>query len=323
MVLLISSKTDYSTVEVMRWLRHYQQKVIRINGVDQIELLEIDQDIKIQFKGEIISFDEIQSVWFRRGDLSLSIFDDADPNSDNSDCPANVRRVFLKSERDNLQQFLHYKLMGKPGIGSRLTTNLNKLVVLDKARKVGLKVPNTLITSRLEKLKNFNQQANNGLITKSIGLLSYVLYDNQDWSLFTTKVDEDSLAKQRDSFFPSKFQECIDKKYEIRTFVIGNQCYSMAIFSQSNERTKVDFRKYDTVKPNRTVPFQLPVYIEEKLIKLSSNLNLNSCSIDLLVDKEGNFIFLEVNPVGQFGMVSFPCNYFLEQKVAKYLINQN
>jgi hypothetical protein len=37
--------------------------------------------------------------------------------------------------------------------------------------------------------------------------------------------------------------------------------------------------------------------------------------------KKGEYVFLEVNPIGQFGMVSAPCNYNLEKKIAQYLIN--
>jgi len=46
-------------------------------------------------------------------------------------------------------------------------------------------------------------------------------------------------------------------------------------------------------------------------------LNLESGSIDLILDKSGNIYFLEINPVGQFGMTSVPTNYYLEKKVAK------
>ena len=48
----------------------------------------------------------------------------------------------------------------------------------------------------------------------------------------------------------------------------------MAIFSQSNEQTKVDFRKYDEEKPNKCEPFQLPKTIEENLKKVFKELNL-------------------------------------------------
>ena len=37
----------------------------------------------------------------------------------------------------------------------------------------------------------------------------------------------------------------------------------------------------------------------------------------------GNYYFLEVNPVGQFGMTSIPCNYDLHEVVAKHLIQKD
>ncbi|MFM2393606.1 MAG: grasp-with-spasm system ATP-grasp peptide maturase [Bacteroidota bacterium] len=57
-----------------------------------------------------------------------------------------------------------------------------------------------------------------------------------------------------------------------------------------------------------------------------SYFKLDSGSIDFVLTKEGDFGFLEINPVGQFGMVSFPCNFHLEKKIAlflKNLINKN
>ena len=111
------------------------------------------------------------------------------------------------------------------------------------------------------------------------------------------------------------------KKYEVRVFYLDPEFYSMAIFSQRDDQTQVDFRKYNLEKPNRCVPYELPKAIEHKLKALMNILDLNSGSIDLIVNKDDDYIFLEVNPVGQFAMVSEPCNYFLEKKVAEFLIN--
>jgi D-alanine-D-alanine ligase-like ATP-grasp enzyme len=49
-------------------------------------------------------------------------------------------------------------------------------------------------------------------------------------------------------------------------------------------------------------------------------LKLNTGSIDMIYTNDSKFIFLEVNPVGQFGMVSKPCNYNLEKKIALNII---
>jgi glutathione synthase/RimK-type ligase-like ATP-grasp enzyme len=93
----------------------------------------------------------------------------------------------------------------------------------------------------------------------------------------------------------------------------------MAIFSQKNKKTKIDFRNYDDELPNRNVPYQLPKSVEGKLIQMLDFLDYTTGSIDLIKTKSGDYVFLEINPVGQFGMVSYPCNYYLEEKIAIHL----
>jgi glutathione synthase/RimK-type ligase-like ATP-grasp enzyme len=94
----------------------------------------------------------------------------------------------------------------------------------------------------------------------------------------------------------------------------------MAILSQADEQTKIDFRRYNEKKPNRFVPFKLPAEIDQKIRLLFKKIGLNTGSVDMIVDQQDNYYFLEINPVGQFGMVSQPCNYFLEKQVALHLI---
>ena len=93
----------------------------------------------------------------------------------------------------------------------------------------------------------------------------------------------------------------------------------MAIFSQEDEQTKVDFRNYNKSKPNRCVPYKLPDYIMKKLDLFMQRMNLDTGSIDMIYTTNKEYVFLEVNPVGQYDMVSVPCNYNLHQKIAKYL----
>lgn len=74
---------------------------------------------------------------------------------------------------------------------------------------------------------------------------------------------------------------------------------------------------------NRFVPYCLELSVEEKLISLMRYLGLNTGSIDFIATKENKIVFLEINPGGQFGgMVSKPCNYFLEKEVADYLLKK-
>ncbi|MBM6497958.1 hypothetical protein H9X54_001390 [Flavobacterium macrobrachii] len=129
----------------------------------------------------------------------------------------------------------------------------------------------------------------------------------------------DKNLKKKEHFFPSLLQEYIQKKYELRIFFLNDKLYSMAIFSQESEQTKIDYRNYQKEKPNRRVPYKLPIEIEEKLIFFMRKIELNSGSIDMIVTYSNEYYFLEVNPVGQFGALSYNCNYNIENLIADYL----
>jgi D-alanine-D-alanine ligase-like ATP-grasp enzyme len=93
----------------------------------------------------------------------------------------------------------------------------------------------------------------------------------------------------------------------------------MAIFSQNDPKTQIDFRNYNNENPNRNIPFKLPKKIEKKLKKIIKIKQLDSCSIDLIVTPENEFVFLEINPQGQFEWISYYCNYHIEKKIANHI----
>ncbi len=93
----------------------------------------------------------------------------------------------------------------------------------------------------------------------------------------------------------------------------------MAIFSQLDELTRIDFRNYNYTTPNRCVPYTLPKYIEDKLHQLMCDLNLNTGSIDLIFTESDKYYFLEVNPVGMFSPMTWPLNYHIEKDIALHL----
>ena len=96
----------------------------------------------------------------------------------------------------------------------------------------------------------------------------------------------------------------------------------MAIFNQNDNKTKVDFRKFNQKNPNRMIPYQLNEKIQIKLKKLMKKVGLNMGSIDLLMSTKDKIYFLEINPVGQYDFVSKSCKYDLDYRIAKYLINE-
>jgi len=76
---------------------------------------------------------------------------------------------------------------------------------------------------------------------------------------------------------------------------------------------------YNKKNPNRNVPFNLPSNITNQVCKLMKELNLETGSLDIVLTKNKEYYFLEVNPVGQFAQVSMPSNYYIEQYIATQL----
>ncbi|MGB3063124.1 grasp-with-spasm system ATP-grasp peptide maturase [Sphingobacterium thalpophilum] len=303
MVLIFSEQNDFSTFQVIRWLKSLSVHYFRLNKEDDVSVKNIDllNDVMMfEVNGKELDFSKINTVWYRRGFFNFDISGfDIDNNS--------IRA--LKEEAICLNVFLmEYLNENKFCLNNQFTSFNNKITTLLKAKKAGLKVPDTYLSSFSTELREHD------LVTKSIG--AQLMIDNLETGEVSMFYTEKVNLKEQQFFFPSLFQTEIIKQFELRIFYLMGSFFSMAILSQSNVQTSVDFRKYDLKKPNRTIPYKLPISIERKLEILMKSLKLNCGSIDMIFDVNGEYVFLEVNPVGQFGMVSLPCNYFLEKKIA-------
>lgn len=142
--------------------------------------------------------------------------------------------------------------------------------------------------------------------------------------LYVGKISMKEIIQEENERFPfTLFQVYIDKEFEVRSFFLDGNFYSIAIFSQNDSQTRIDFRNYNRKKPNRTIPFNLPEDIKKRLLCFLKKAKLRMGSFDLIKSTKGQYYFLEINPVGQFGMVSFPGNFYLEKRLAKYLIYED
>lgn len=323
MVLILSDNNDISTCRVIKWLNYNKTEWIRINETDAINLTEIvyqDSELvrfRISCNNLEIDLTKVTAYWYRRGWLNGKETDQ--PFS--LELPELNRGILqhLNEEAAELFTFIHrYLAESKRNINSFLTAVNRKMSYQFYASKVGLQVPDSLVTSSKEALWDFYNRNNGSIITKSINESLGFNVNKEQYYSKTYQIRKVDIDNGPSVFFLTLFQEQIEKFIELRIFFMDDRFYSMAIFSQQNEQTKLDFRNYDWSNPNRNVPFQLPHLIEDQLRNFMKSIDLNCGSIDMILTNEYEYVFLEVNPVGQFGMVSFPCNYQLEMKIAEY-----
>jgi ATP-GRASP peptide maturase of grasp-with-spasm system len=331
MILILSHEfIDEPTNNIIDWLSYYKADFIRLNGDD----FSFTKNLKIDINnneitdnnGQTISAKDINVVWFRRWkhpDNQKTHFEKyLELGYTNAEVLVLEKyEKHLKQEDAKLNSGIFSVFKNKFWIPKPANArgNLNKLDVLLRAKDFGLTIPNTIVTSNKEDVHEF-YKANGSIITKPINEANTMSYKDIQIPMFTKELASSDIDKFPDIFFPSLFQKNIAKNFEIRTFIHMKKAYSMALFSQNDKQTSADFRNYNIDKPNRYVPFLLPKDIEEKLLNLLENLQLNTGSIDLIYDNDGNYVFLEINPVGQFGMVSLSCNYHVEKMIAEDLI---
>ena len=319
MILIISVEDDWSTNDVIDWLVYKGADFKRIN-FDKLNQMSYSININNNHKNylECEDMDYLNKtaiIWFRRSS-NLGLQDITKES--------NIVKIINKSkyfeESFFIRAFFHTlnKYCNK-WLNNYFTAKNDKFQTLLLAESLNLCVPNTILTTSKKELLKFMKIEEN-VIIKPIYNIEMLRQENDVFMPYTKELSIDDLKYLDINMSPVLVQRKIEKLYEVRSFYLNGQFYSMAIFSQLSEKTKVDFRKYDTKKPNRRIPYQLPQEIEKQLNKLMHALDLNSGSIDLIYGDDNKYYFLEVNPVGQFGMVSYPCNYYLEEKIAEYLI---
>lgn len=317
MVIIFSENSDLSTCNVIDWLIKFNVPYFRVNVEDivKIECINIGEknEVILNINSIVVEFSKITAYWYRRGGLTIYAPDLQDAPFYNS-----TFHSHFHFEKSIVESFIFKILSENDGIGNFETRSVNKLIVLQEAMKCGLKIPDSKISNSDNVV--IKAKFENEIITKALNEAIQLKNDMVGYAMNYTAGIIDDYIHIDNYRFPFLIQKKINKIFEIRSFYLRGKFFSMAIFSQENTQTQNDFRNYDLVNPVRNVPFQLPLEVENKLEKLMQILKLDTGSIDLAFTRDNEYIFFEVNPVGQYGMVSGPCNYNLDKAIAEELL---
>jgi len=323
MLLIQSDHHDASTTEVIDWLLYFGHTAYeRLNNKTAVNIcsLRIGGNGKPSVKIGSTNVNAVSGYWYRRGYFAPAIATGIETHLKGTYTYLDKEYAYYTfALSDVIAQYDH--------INSFNDNQVNKLTVLMEAQKAGLEIPDTLVTGNPEELEAFMKE-HPRIITKALACSRFKLSIQDNFyfnvSLDTAPFEQSDLEQikriNQGQFLPSLFQAYVDKKYELRVFYLNGACYSMAIFSQQNEKTKIDFRNYDQHCPNRCVPYNLPGQLQRRIRRLMQKMRLNCGSLDLIYTPEGKYVFLEVNPVGQFQWLSHYCNFDIERSIAQTLL---
>jgi hypothetical protein len=234
------------------------------------------------------------AVWFRRSGLAMrpAAMLDADWTVAERECDQHLR---------TLRRYVAPNAYWVNDIEARERALL-KSPQLEAAMACGLAIPETLFSNDPDDIRRFYAaHRERGVIFKLCFQTHWHAQSSgARHALFTTQLrDEDVRDDDALSICPATYQRKIEKQYELRVTCMDEVCFAARLDSQARARTSIDWRA-DLGQPLTPERVELPRHVEERCIMLMRMLGLAFGCIDLIVTPEGEYVFLEVNEMGQF-----------------------
>lgn len=317
-VLILSTKLDVATDVVVRLLNGRGVRTTRFNTEDFPFDASLTAKLSDGLKGPSTSLtvpgipvahlDSVSSIWYRRVrspeqpiQMSAGVYEF---------CLREARAALLGTVLSQRN-----RIMSPP---SSIWAAEHKAFQLATAHAVGLSIPETVITNDAAEVRGAFKRFGGQMIAKPVRK-GFVDYGNEQHAIFTTQVLESHLEELEDvRWSPAIYQPLIPKRYDVRATIVGSRVFVAEIDSQTDPAASIDWRHSSTsALPHQRA--QLPPAICKALSRLFTSLGLTFGAVDLVRTPEDEYLFLEVNPNGQWLWLDDILELGISEAVADWL----
>jgi len=291
MILIISSEQDGHAMAVLKYLKN---KNIDVHLVDlsyfpqksriSIESNKMGEHIYTLIdEGVKIDLSQCSVIWWRRPQPFKIHEDIQSPDDINfiyTECHATFAGVWATLNPFWINNPVRDEEASK------------KIYQLNLAQKLGFLIPDTCITNDPSKAKQFIS-----LHGKEQVIYKPFSGTEETWRETRLLKEEEHALIESVKYSPVIFQEYVEAEADLRITIIGKEIFTAAIYT-NHTSYKVDFRM---VMSEATMEaYELPLEIKNLLLKLMDRLGLVYGAIDMRLRPNGDYIFLEINPSGQW-----------------------
>jgi glutathione synthase/RimK-type ligase-like ATP-grasp enzyme len=319
-ILLLTHGGDYFTIDrVEQCVRARGGAPLRVNT----DLFPSQHRLTARFRGsehelwldtgeQAVRLDQVRAVWSRR------LWPGAMPKDIEpayaAYCTAEARRAFFGIFSLLDQAFWVNRI-------DRMLAAEDKLRQLRLAQELGLRVPDTLITNDPSRVRPFFDEHGGSVVTKLLGALTQTMNGTGDF-LYTSAVAEEDLEDVAGlQLAPQVFQPRVDKVAELRVVVVGRELFAGALDPRGSERARLDWRQATAADGLSWTRATLPEEVGAQALALTGRLGLTYAALDLLLDGDGAYHFLEVNPAGEWGWLERDLDLPIADAIARALVD--
>jgi hypothetical protein len=246
----------------------------------------------LRVEGTSLDLARVTAVWYRRPQQPIvheHVRDEATRRWVDTQCAAFLESVW------NTHPGLWF-----PGTPARIEQASSKARQLELAQSLGLEIPSTLITNSPTEVLEFYKRHRGKVVRKAVKSADVFAADGSRARPFTYPVSRRDLAHvHATECCPTIVQAYVEKRVELRVTVVGQQVFAAEIDSQHANHSRYDWRHHDTANtPHRA--HDLPARLQRACVAMVAELGLLFGAIDMIVTPDCRYVFLELNPNGEY-----------------------
>ena len=303
MLLVVTNKTDLACDYLILYLNDRHIPFVRINTEDLDRSFSLDltvdadgADFLLSPQGHsMLTPNDVDGVYFRQP---------RPPQLPRDIAPSD--REFARREAAETLRSLWRLIDARKWVNhpKNLWLASNKVEQLCVARELGMKIPETIVTSTLSSVRAFMDRHEGKLICKAVK--HGFMHGETHTKLAPTQRIGPAFLESFDDFaaVPMIYQREISKAFDVRVTVVGDEVFATAIHSQAHRETEVDWRVWDLCDFDlEHERITLPDEVADNCVRATAYYGLRYSAIDLAHGTDGEYYFLELNPNGQWAWI--------------------
>lgn len=214
-------------------------------------------------------------------------------------------------------------LNDKPWINHFKTIDIasNKPYQLMVAKKIGLTVPDTLVTNSPDELHEFYKKHKGRIIYKPVSYNVLHGDDHETGFVYTSRVTKKHLeSADKIKVVPGIFQEEINREAELRVTVIDHHFFVAQV--KVGDPNQVDWRR-DSEKGVVFKNHEISDHTKKNILFFMKKIGLRYGAFDFIVRPDGTEVFLEVNPQGAYLWLEEELGFNVTATIARALCCEN
>lgn len=291
--LIVTNQRDITSDYIVRELKRRGRSFFRLNTeifpASELTFSLQDDTFDLRFGDNELRLSDVRSAYFRRPEIPAL-----------TSSPGDYREYRTNEWASALKSVYLY-------LGDRWFSHPSAILMAEDkprqlrlAKALGFAAPQTLVSNSFSEVRQF--ATGKTVIGKPLRQ-ALVGSPGTEQVIYTTRLPEIAESdRQAISVVPAIYQTEIAKQRDLRVTVVGERVFAVAIDSQSRSETVTDWRR-GSVPDLAHELVELPTDIEALCILLVQQLDLRFGAIDLVLDTEGRYWFLECNPNGQWAWI--------------------